>query len=110
MTTNTDITSLLNRHLFEMKGNDLVALWRYATPSDARIAPVNPPQAIGINALASALSCSASQIYVLQKAHKLDDAVVSRIGRRIVFDVDKARAAANEWQASKRNKPAEVAG
>ena len=111
METNADINFLLDRHLFEMKGHDLVTLWRYAAPTDLRIAPVPSPQAIGITALADALSCSASQIYNLKKAHMLDDAVVSHVGRRIVFDVEKARAAANNWQcARKNNKPAEVAG
>lgn len=105
-----DISKLLSRRLIDLEGRDFVALAQYAGSLTGASAPVTPIQAIGIDALADALSCSASQIYAIQKAHMLDDAVVSRIGRRIVFDVDKARAAANEWQASKRNKPAEVAG
>lgn len=111
MTPTENISKLLDQHLFEMKGNDIVSLWRYAITAGTANAPIATTQAIGINALADALSCSASQIYNLNKAHMLDDAVISRIGRRIVYDVDKARAAANNWMASrKNNKPAEMAG
>lgn len=56
-------------------------------------------QAIGLAALARALCCSTSQLAKLRRDGVLDDAIISRIGRRIVFDVDKARVAANKWHA-----------
>ena len=106
-----EINALLSRRLIDLEGRDFVALAQYAGAIAGSNEPVASSQAIGINALADALSCSASQIYNLNKAHMLDDAVISRIGRRIVYDVDKARAAANNWMASRKNdKPAEMAG
>lgn len=107
-----DYEAIKDRPVYTLTCKEFCELIRFANsgiPDQGATTP-SSPQAVGINALADALSCSASQIYNLQKAHMLDDAVISRIGRRIVFDVDKARAAANEWQASKRNKPAEMAG
>ena len=108
-----DFETVKDRPVYTLSCREFCELTRFANSGISgqfAAAPVASPQAIGIAALADALSCSASQIYILKKAHRLDDAVISRIGRRIVFDVDKARTAANAWQTAKHNKPAEVAG
>jgi hypothetical protein len=104
---NDNIHTLLERRLIDLNGAQFVALQRYAveTASPSSPAPAKE-QAIGISALAEALACSVSQIYILQKEGVLEEAVISRIGRHIVFDVNKARAAANAWRENKR-KPAE---
>lgn len=60
---------------------------------------ISGEQAIGLSALARALCCSTSQVSKLRKDGALDKAIISRIGRRIVFDVAKARVAANKWHA-----------
>ena len=66
---------------------------------------MTPRQAIGISALADALACSPSQIATMRREGVLDGAIISHIGRNIVFDVAKARSAANAWK--KEKKPAE---
>lgn len=66
-------------------------------------------KALGVHALAVELGCSDSTIYALMRTPReedgssegggiLKDAIVSRIGRRIVFDVDKARELAKQSQ------------
>lgn len=109
---NFDYEAIKDRPVYTLSCKEFCELTRFANSGILGQGATTPsaPQAIGIDALASALSCSASQIYVLQRSHMLDDAVVSRIGRRIVFDVEKARTAAIAWQAAKNNKPAGVAG
>jgi hypothetical protein len=41
-------------------------------------------------------------VYTLKKIGVLDSAIVSQIGKRIVFDVNKARILADEYQKSRR--------
>lgn len=61
--------------------------------------PAQKSQAFGIRELSRALTCSTSQISKLRKEGVLDAAVISHLGRRIVFDIDKAREDANKWFA-----------
>ena len=60
--------------------------------------------ACGTNALAEELSCSASTLYAIKQTGALQEAIISHIGRTIVYDVNKARYLANEYQQQKRNK------
>ena len=96
------IDHLLSRRLIDMEGRDFVALAKFAgASSDGANATMTPSQAIGINALASALACSPSQIATMRRDGALDGAVISHVGRNIVFDIDKARSAANDWKNRK---------
>ncbi len=54
----------------------------------------------GVHELAGHLCCSESKIYALRRDGILDEAVVSRIGRSIVFDVEKARRLAQGGEES----------
>ena len=66
-----------------------------------------PPKTLktcsGVKELAAHLSCCESTIYALRRDGVLDGAVVSQIGRRFVYDVDRARELANTYLAEKRN-------
>lgn len=57
----------------------------------------------GTKELAAHLSCCESTIYALRRDGVLDDAVISQIGRRIVYNIDRARELANEYLAKKRS-------
>ena len=105
-----DIEMLLAKMIVQMTGADLVTLIRYAICLPERSNnPVPRATVNGVNALAEALSCSPSTIYALMRTMReedglsegggiLRDAIVSRIGRRIVFDVELARALANKFK------------
>ena len=41
-------------------------------------------------------------VYTLMRDHVLDDAIISRIGKRFVFDVERARILADTHQRNKR--------
>ncbi len=100
---NIDINYLLSRRLIDLEGHEFVALTRYAFAQNdspgCRIEGTR--QAIGVNALANALSCSPSQIACMRRDGALDDAIISHIGRRIVFDIEKALIAANSWKSER---------
>lgn len=97
-----DINTLLSLPIWQMTGAQFVALAQYANASAEAQVPVAPPQAIGIAELADALHCSVAQVAVMRRDGVLDEAIVSRIGRHIVFDIDKARKAANEWKMNQK--------
>lgn len=109
---NIDPLTLLDKPVWQMSGREFCALTLYANVlhggqdvgTESRRTLVN-----GVQALADALSCSPSTIYALMRAMRaedglsegggiLRDAIVSRIGRAIVFDVEKARALAMNYK------------
>ena len=106
------IEGLLVKPLWQMTGEEYCQLTQYAMSlsPNAETSPAPMGQkALGVHALAVELGCSDSTIYALMRAARegdgsaegggiLKDAIVSRIGRRIVFDVDKARDLATQYQ------------
>lgn len=109
---NIDPITLLGKPVWQMSGQEFCALTQYANAlcggqgaeTDSRRALVN-----GVQALAESLGCSPSTIYALMRATReedgssdgggiLRDAIVSRIGRAIVFDVEHARELAKAYK------------
>ena len=98
MNTNAIIDGLLQKPLWQMTGEEYCQLTHYAlslSPNTGS-SPAPPGQkALGVHALAVELGCSDSTIYALMRTPREDDgssegggvlkdAIVSRIGRRIV--------------------------
>ena len=112
MKTNIDIQGLLEKPIWQMTGEEYCQLTHYAlslTPSAGSSLAPTGQKALGVHALAIELGCSESTIYALMRTPREEDgsaigggvlkeAIVSRIGRRIVFDVDKARELATQSQ------------
>ena len=98
METKNKIEGLLEKPLWQMTGEEYCQLTHYAlslTPNaGSSQAPIGQ-KALGIHALAVELGCSDSTVYGLMRTPReedgsfegggvLKDAIVSRIGRRIV--------------------------
>ncbi|MCQ2115167.1 MAG: DUF3853 family protein [Bacteroidales bacterium] len=85
-----------------MTGEEFLQLNELAkSPHDA--ASTNHPiYAQGVEELAEKIGCSQSTVYSLKRQGVLDDAIVSNIGRKIIFDVEKARELADAFQRSAR--------
>ena len=98
MSTEININGLLEKPLWQMTGEEYCQLTHYAlslSPNTGS-SPAPPGQkALGVHALAVELGCSDSTIYALMRTPReedgssegggvLKDAIVSRIGRRIV--------------------------
>ena len=112
MKTNIDIQGLLEKPIWQTTGEEYCQLTHYAlslTPSAGSSQTPVGQKALGVHALAIELGCSESTIYALMRTPREEDgsaigggvlkeAIVSRIGRRIVFDVDKARELATQSQ------------
>ena len=107
MKGNIQIESFLDKPVWQMTGKEYIGLTQYAlatvsgvggnTMSERRV-----QRPLGVHSLAVALGCSDSTGYSLMRTTReedgssdggglLRDAIVSRIGRRIVFDVERAR-------------------
>lgn len=94
-----DIERLFEKPLWQMTGREFCALSQYAnsqggqktsSPAVVRIA--------GVKALAEYMDCSESAVYDLKRRGVLNDAVIPTVGRKIVFDGDKARALAAKYK------------
>lgn len=101
---NIDVLTLLDKPVWQLTGREFCALTYYANTFVAGNKPTSNTNIIceGVRALAKNLGCSESKVYELRKARVFDDAIVSHIGRSIVFNVDKARSLANQYINSKR--------
>ena len=116
MSTLKSIEGLLEKPVYMMTGEEYLELTHYAlanSPNAANRPAQAGQKALGVHALAVELGCSDSTIYALMRAPREEDgsavgggvlreAIVSRIGRRIVFDVDKARKLADEYQSMRK--------
>ena len=112
MSTEININGLLEKPLWQMTGEEYCQLTQYALSLSNGTGTAPSPsgqKALGVHAPAVELGCSDSTIYALMRTPReedgssegggvLKDAIVSRIGRRIVFDVDKARELAKQSQ------------
>ena len=116
MDSNNLIEGLLHKPLWQMTGEEYSQLTHYALSlsPNTGASPVPPGQkAFGVHALAVELGCSDSTVYALMRTLREEDgssegggilrpAVVSRIGRRIVFDIETARRLADDYQSSRK--------
>ena len=116
MNTNAIIEGLLQKPLWQMTGEEYCQLTHYALSlSQNAESSASPPgqKALGVHALAIELGCSDSTVYALMRTpREVDDsadgggilqpAIISRIGRRIVFDVDIARKLADGYQSTRK--------
>ena len=94
-----------------MSGREFCALTEYANGLGNGLGAGAERRTLanGVQALADGLGCSPSTIYALMRTVReedgsaadggiLRDAIVSRIGRKIVFDVELARACAKDYK------------
>ena len=102
-----NIKPLLHAPLWQMTGEQFLTLTQFAISSLPKegIPPTmasGSEKAVGVRALAQKLGCSESMIYTLMRERIMDEAIISRIGKRFVFDVERARILADTHQRNKR--------
>ncbi len=95
---------LLQKPIWQMTGEEFLQLNQLSRSSADNSREEGQPTAYahGIGELAQMIGCCQSTIYTLKKLGVLDEAIVSQIGKRIVFDVNKARILADGYQKSQR--------
>lgn len=98
-----DIQKLLERPLWQMVGREFVALLEQCSGNKEAFPEKKVVSVTGVHELAGYLQCSDSMVYRLRREGVLNDAIISRIGKSIVFDAEKARCLANEYLNEKRD-------
>lgn len=106
MDNKLNISSLLGKMVVQLSAEEFCALTKYAiegiTHAAGVVAPAKIHQVVGVTPLSSELGCSASFLYSLKAKGVLDGAIISQIGKKAVFDVDRARELANQYQIEQR--------
>ena len=99
-----EIKELLKKPLWQMVGEEYVALHTYACSinMEGRALASQVTRVKGVHAVAEYCDCSPSQIAKLLREGVLDSAIVSRIGKSIVFDGEVALRCAAEYQEQQR--------
>lgn len=104
MNADINIIDLLKKPVCVLTGEEYVALHTYAhtllNGGDAKVSQV--VRIKGVQAVAEYCACSPSQIAKLLREGVLGSAILSRIGKTIVFDGEEARHCANEYQMKQR--------
>ena len=96
-----DNESLLGKMLVQMTGEELVAIVRMAATVENGgngTSTEAVKYVYGIQDLAAYIGCCASTIYDLKKRGVLNAAIVSKVGKRIVFNAPLARKLADEYK------------
>lgn len=99
-----DVFSLLSKPLWQLSGEEYVALHSFAAKTAAAEDGTTKTIArcTGVRELAQYLDCCESTIYFLKREKILDDAILSSIGKRTVFDGEKARELAQAYMQEHR--------
>ena len=99
-----NVASLMDKPVWQMTSREFCALAQYANGGQVQATPAGGRKlCTGVRALAEYLGCCEATIYILKRDGVLDDAIVSKIGKKTVFDAEKARSLADARQQLKRN-------
>ena len=101
---NFNIKSLLAKPLWQLTGEEYVALHAYAVKmaNDKGGVTKASIRCTGVRELAQYLNCCESTIYGMKREGVLDDAILSSIGKSTVFDGEKARELAQAYMQEHR--------
>jgi len=101
---NFNIKSLLAKPLWQLTGEEYVALHTYAVKiaNDEGGITKASIRCTGVRELARFLTCCESTIYSLKREGVLDDSILSSIGKNTVFDGEKARELAQVYMQEHR--------
>lgn len=89
----------LSKPVFSMTGEDFSSLLKYTFPELSK----NTVIAHGIKELKTHLGCGFSKVNELSRQGVFNDAIVSSIGKKKLYDVEKARELANQYQKEHKN-------
>lgn len=95
------LEQLFEKPLWQMTGEEFFILSCHAAQIQNNT-ETSVELCTGIKALSDKLACCESTIYMMKREGILDEAIKSQIGKKIVFNVEKARELANEFQKRRR--------
>lgn len=91
--------NLKDRPLWQLTCEEFLSLLNSSL--GAKFERPQPQTCTGVRALAENLACSEATIYNLKRDGVLDNAIVSHIGKSIVFDIALAKQLANAYKDEK---------
>lgn len=101
--TQPNIEILLEKPLWQMTGKDFCILTDFANSQRQEATSSDIVRITGVRALAEYLNCCESTVFMLRRNGVLDETILSQVGKKIVFDGEKARAAADDFQKTRRS-------
>ncbi len=104
MTKKQSVIDLLSKPLWQMSGEEYVALHAYAVKmaNDEGGVTKASTRCTGVRELAQFLNCCESTVYAMKREGVLDDSILSSIGKSTVFDGEKAKALAQAYMVTRR--------
>lgn len=98
------VFDLLSKPLWQLSGEEYVALHAYAVKmaNDEGGVTKASTRCTGVRELARFLTCCESTVYSLKREGVLDDSILSSIGKNTVFDGEKARVLAQNYMQEHR--------
>lgn len=100
---NIDIASLLGKPLWQLTVQEFCAVSQYAYSQVGQVSTTsNIVRVTGVRALAEHLGCCESTVFMFRRNGVLDEAILSQVGKKIVFDGEKARELAAAYQQEQR--------
>lgn len=103
--TNQD---LLKKFVIHMTGEELLHLICDSRPTPDAPKKISTHYASGVKELSDMIGCCQSTVYALKKQGVLDSAIVSQIGKKIIFDIEQARVLADAYQKAQREERMQV--
>jgi hypothetical protein len=97
-----NLSLLMAKPVAMMTGQEMFSIFQLSSQNQQSV--ISPTLITGARALAEYLGCCETTVYLLKKEGVLENAIVSHIGRKIVFDGEKARALAEEYRKAKESK------
>ena len=101
-----DYAALLSMPLWQMTGQEFCLLTKIANSDEGGESSSHARSCIyvtGVRALADYLNCCESTVFSLRRNGVLDNAIISHIGRKIVFNAEVARSLAAEYQNKQKS-------
>ena len=96
-----EIKIMMSKPLWQLTCEEFCELTQYANAcSTTKSQP--SVHITGVRCLAEYLGCSESTVFMLRRNGVLNDAIISQVGKRIVFDGEKARTLAASFQNEQR--------
>lgn len=94
-----ELTNILNKPLVSLTAEEFLRVVRqYGKSASSDASKSNKNVAYGVSDLAAEIGCCPATLYNLKRLGVLDSAILSHIGKKIIFDVDVAREAANNYK------------
>lgn len=101
--TDINIEILLGKPLWQLTAQEFCALSQYAYAHGGQVSTSSDlVRVTGVRALAEYLDCCESTVFMLRRNGVLDEAILSQVGKKIVFDGEKARELAMAFQREHR--------